>query len=224
MPAPLYTILRGLFLIAVLTAIGFAVQKGGLGGIFNQEWIDAHVRGPDRTGELIYLAGAAVFVAMGLPRQLVSFLGGYAFGLNLGVCLALAATTIGCSISFFFARFIGRKIVSKRFPDRIRKVDSFLRDNTFAMTLLIRLLPLGSNLVTNLVAGVSSVRATAFITGSMVGYVPQTIIFALLGSGISLEPELRITLSAVLFVLSGALGYYLYRRYKQDRKLNGGLV
>ena len=92
------------------------------------------------------------------------------------------------------------------------------------MTLLIRLLPLGSNLVTNLVAGVSSVRATAFITGSMVGYVPQTIIFALLGSGISLEPELRITLSAVLFVLSGALGYYLYRRYKQDRKLNGGLV
>ena len=91
------------------------------------------------------------------------------------------------------------------------------------MTLLIRLLPLGSNLVTNLVAGVSSVWATAFITGSMVGYVPQTVIFALLGSGISLEPELRITLSTVLFVLSGALGYYLYRRYKQDKKLNGDL-
>lgn len=224
MTAPLYTIFRGLFFIAVLTAIGFAVQKGGLGGIFNQEWVDVHVRGSDRNGELIYLTGASVFVAMGLPRQLVSFLGGYAFGLNLGVLLALAATTIGCSISFFFARFIGRKIISKRFPDRIKKVDAFLRGNTFAMTLLIRLLPLGSNFVTNLVAGVSSVRATAFITGSMVGYIPQTVIFVLLGSGISLEPEIRITFSMVLFVLSAALGYYLYRRYRQGRKLNGDLV
>ena len=221
--APLYNILRGLLLIAVLTGIGFAVQKGELGGIFNQEWIDTHVRGSGRIGELIYLAGAVLFVTFGLPRQLVSFLGGYAFGLNLGVCLALAATTIGCCISFLFARFIGHKVISNRFPDRIKKADLFLRDNTFAMTLLIRLLPLGSNFLTNLLAGVSSVRATFFITGSMVGYVPQTVIFALLGSGISLDPELRITLSIVLFVLSAALGYFLYRRYRRDRKLNGTL-
>ena len=208
------TILQGIALILVLGGIGFAVQSGMLGEYFNETWIDAHVRGSDWSGELIYLFGAALFVAIGLPRQVVSFLGGYAFGLNLGVLLALCATTFGCVISFNFARFIGRDIISKRFPKRVRKADAFFKENTFSMTLLIRLLPLGSNFITNLVAGVSSARAFAFIGGSTAGYIPQTVIFALLGSGINLEPEFRITLSVILFLASAVLGVYLYRQYK----------
>ena len=88
------------------------------------------------------------------------------------------------------------------------------------MALLIRLLPLGSNLVTNLVAGVSSANALGFFAGSVLGYVPQTIIFALLGSGINLDPALRITSSVLLFMLSAALGVYLYRRYRYENEMN----
>ena len=223
MPLPLRNIVRSLLLIAALLGIGFAVRSGGFGGILDQEWIDIHVRGTGRTGELIYLVGATIFIALGLPRQVISFVGGYAFGFNLGACLALTATATGCSISFFFARFIGRDIITKRFPRRIKKADVFLKENTFAMTLLVRLLPLGSNFITNLVAGVSSAGAMAFVAGSMIGYIPQTVVFALLGSGISLEPELRITVSILLFVLSAALGIHLYRNHRQGGELNGDL-
>ena len=223
MPPPLRTIVRGLFFIAALLVIGFALRSGGFGGIFDQEWIDIHVRGWGQTGELIYLVGAAIFVALGLPRQVVSFLGGYAFGFNLGACLALAATAIGCAISFSFSRFVGRGFISKQFPRRIKNADLFLKENTFVMTLLVRLLPIGSNFITNLVAGVSSARATPFVAGSIFGYIPQTIIFALLGSGISLEPELRITVGVLLFVLSAALGIYLYRNHRQGRELTGSM-
>lgn len=214
------TILQGLILIVVLAGIGFGLQSGGLGGTFDQDWIDTYVRGSDGNGELLFLTGAVIFVAMGFPRQIVSFLGGYAFGLILGVGLALTATAIGCVISFFFARFIGRDIVSKRFPKRIKKADAFLKDNTFSTTLLIRLLPLGNNFMTNLVAGVSSARAIAFFAGSTVGYIPQTVIFALLGSGINIEPHFRITLSVILFLISAALGLYLYRSYRQNHRPN----
>ena len=223
MPPLLETILRGIGLIAVLAAIGLTLQSGGLGGIFNQEWVDANVRGAGMTGELFFLVGAGLFVAVGLPRQIVSFLGGYAFGLGLGTVLALAATGIGCILSFTFARFMGREFVAQRFPGRLKKADDFLKDNTFAMALLIRLLPLGSNFVTNLVAGVSSASAVGFVAGSVLGYIPQTVIFALLGSGITLDPALRITLSVLLFVVSAALGVYLYRRYRHGKELNGGL-
>jgi len=37
-----------------------------------------------------------------------------------------------------------------------------------------------------------------------------------LGSGISLEPGLRISLSVVLFLASAALGFYLYRKFRRD--------
>ena len=91
------------------------------------------------------------------------------------------------------------------------------------MTLLIRLLPVGSNLATNLIAGVSSAGGIAFIGGSTVGYIPQTVVFALLGSGINLDPEIRISLSVALFFVSATLGVYLYRRYKRGKGLNGDI-
>ena len=217
------TILRGIGLIILLATLGFAVQNGGLGGIFNQDWVDDNVRGAGVKGNFVFLLGAGLLIAVGLPRQIVSFLGGYAFGLLPGTGLALAATGLGCIISFTFARFMGREFIAARFPDRLKKADGFLKHNTFAMALLIRLLPLGSNLVTNLVAGVSSAGASGFFAGSVLGYIPQTVIFALLGSGINLDPALRITSSVFLFVLSTALGLYLYRSYRQGRGLNGEL-
>jgi uncharacterized membrane protein YdjX (TVP38/TMEM64 family) len=84
----------------------------------------------------------------------------------------------------------------------------------------LRLLPVGSNLATNLAAGVSGVRALPFIAGSGLGFIPQTVIFALLGSGIHLDPGLRISTGIVLFLFSGMLGVTLFRRYRESLALD----
>ena len=104
------TILRGICLIILLSVLGFSVQSGGLGGVFNQDWVDDNVRGAGIKGNLIFVFGAGLVIALGLPRQIISFLGGYAFGLLLGTGLALVATSLGCVISFTFARFMGREL------------------------------------------------------------------------------------------------------------------
>jgi uncharacterized membrane protein YdjX (TVP38/TMEM64 family) len=59
-----------------------------------------------------------------------------------------------------------------------------------------------------------------FFTGSALGYIPQTLIFALIGSGINLDPTLRISVGVALFILSGVLGVYLYRRYRHGKTLD----
>ena len=71
------------------------------------EW-DAEVRGQGALGEGLFVAVAALLVAVGLPRQMVSFLGGYAFGFLAGTVLALAATASGCVLAFGYARLLGR--------------------------------------------------------------------------------------------------------------------
>ncbi len=223
MPTIIFTMLRVVVLILILSGIGFAAHKGALGGAFNQEWVNTYVRDTGQTGQVIYFGMAAVMVACGLPRQIISFLGGYAFGLSLGTCLALGATGVGCIVCFLIARFIGRDIITKRFPKSVQNADSFLSSNTLVITLLIRLFPLGNNFATNLTAGVSSARPLPFFFGSIIGYIPQTLIFTLLGSGISLEPKLRITLSLLLFMLSALLGIYLWRLYQKDKTLNKNL-
>jgi uncharacterized membrane protein YdjX (TVP38/TMEM64 family) len=115
---------------------------------------------------------------------------------------------------------MGRSFIRSRFEGRIRRMDEFLRDNPVSMTLLIRFLPVGNNLVTNLVAGVSSVAAVPFLLGSLIGYVPQTVVFALLGSGINVNPTLRVSLSVALFGLSAVFGVVLYRNLKRGKALD----
>lgn len=213
-------LLRGLVTLASLAVIGLLIEETDLGGALNTEWMDAHVRGQGLAGGALFVGAAALFIAVGLPRQVMCFLGGYAFGLVEGSLWSLLASVLGGAAAFYYARLLGRDPIRARFSQKVQRIDAFLREHTFSMTLLIRLLPVGSNLVTNLAAGVSSAPAFGFLGGSALGYIPQTVIFALVGSGIGVDPELRIGLGAALFVASGALGIHLYRKHRHGHKLD----
>ncbi len=142
-----------------------------------------------------------------------------AFGAAFGTLWATVGATLGCMLTFFYARFAGQSLVNRRFSHRVARVNAFLSRNPFTMTFIIRCLPVGNNVLTNLIAGVSSIPAVQFFAGSFIGYIPQHFIFALLGSGVHVSPVLRTVTSALLFVLSSVFGYMLYRRYRIDRDL-----
>jgi uncharacterized membrane protein YdjX (TVP38/TMEM64 family) len=210
---------RGLLLIASLVAFGVLLQATRFGAAFDQAWVDHAIRNHGVSGELLFVAVAVMLTTLGLPRQFVAFLGGYAFGLVEGALLALLGTVLSCIAAFYYARLLARGVIARRLGKRARRVDGFLRSHPFSTTLSIRLLPIGHNLATNLVAGVSSIAPVPFFVGSAVGYLPQTLVFALVGSGVETDPVLRTTAGVVLFLVSGALGAWLHRRHRRVRAL-----
>lgn len=212
-------ILRGLILMATLLALAYALEATHFGASLNPAWIDAEIRGKGVNGELLFVGAGAIATALALPRQILSFLGGYAFGLVFGTLLTLIATLMGCTLSFFYARWLGRDFITTRFGARIKRIDDFLSWSPFSMSLLIRLLPIGNNLATNLAVGVTNVPALPFFLGSLLGYIPQTMVFALIGSGVSVDPALRIGLAVLLFLVSGMIGVWLYRKYRHGHTL-----
>lgn len=215
----LRVLIRGLVMLGILAGVGFLLKTTPLGSFFERDAIDDLVRGQGLTGEAIFIASGALFTAIGFSRQAVAFMGGYAFGLGLGTGLSVIAAAIGCTVTFFYARFFGRDMVARKFPDKISRIDAFLGENPFTMTLLIRFLPIGSNVLTNLAAGVTGVSAVIFIAASAIGYIPQMLIFALVGSGVHLDTGYGIGLSVVLFVISGLMGVHLYRKHRHGKRL-----
>jgi uncharacterized membrane protein YdjX (TVP38/TMEM64 family) len=213
-------ILKGLALIFSLALLGYLFKSSDLGSSVNEAWIDARVRGHGVNGALMFLMMGAVFTAIGLPRQIIAFLGGYAFNLWLGTLLGALAALLGCMLSFGYARFFGKGLLRARLGERAGRFDRFIHDHPFAMTVLIRLLPLGSNLLTNLAAGISSIHSRHFFAGTLLGYIPQTLVFALVGSGVHIAPIFKIALAIGLFLISGALGAYLYRRFRHGQSLD----
>ena len=213
-------LLKGLGLILSLALFGYLFKSSDLGNSVNEAWIDARIRGHGVEGELLFLMMGAIFTAVGLPRQIIAFLAGYAFGLLLGTLLGALAALLGCAITFVYARVFGKGLLRARLGERARRFDAFVHEHPLSMTLLIRLLPVGSNVLTNLAAGISSIRPRPFLSGSFVGYLPQTLVFALIGSGVNIAPALKLGGSVALFLLSGGLGAYLYRRHRHGLSID----
>jgi uncharacterized membrane protein YdjX (TVP38/TMEM64 family) len=205
---------RGLILIASLVTIGLLVRASGMETLLDESWIDDQVRDRGVVGELLFVGVGALFTAVGFPRQVVAFLGGYAFGAIWGTALAVVATVGGCIATFAYSRVLGRDLVAHRYPRRIQRAERFLCRHPLLMALVIRAMPVGSNILTTLIAGVTNVRAFPFFVGSALGYIPQNAAFALAGSGVHLDPGVRITMAVVLLIASSLLGIYLYRRYR----------
>jgi len=213
-------ILKGLALMLSLALLGYLFNASDLGNSVNEAWIDARVRGHGVNGALLFLLMGGIFTAIGLPRQIIAFLGGYAFSIWLGMLLGALAALLGCMLSFAYARFFGKGLLRARLGERAVRFDRFIHDHPISMTVLIRLQPVGSNLLTNLAAGISSIRPAYFFSGTLIGYLPQTLVFALVGSGVHIAPALKISLAVGLFWISGALGVWLYRRFRHGQSFD----
>jgi len=212
---------KGLVMLLGLGLAVYLARAVGLGSMLEDtQWFNDHVLGSGPLSVVIFLAVGAAFTAVGLPRQLIGFLGGFAFGMASGTLLATVASGLGCAAAAVYARMGGRELVERKFGRRLEKVNRFLRHEPFNTALAVRLFPLGSNLITNLAAGVSSIPLAPFILGSTIGYVPQNFIFALFGAGMNRESTMGVALSlgmsVILFGVSGWLGIQVYRRYRRQ--------
>jgi uncharacterized membrane protein YdjX (TVP38/TMEM64 family) len=188
----------------------------------NQQWIDLHIRNNGIQGIMYFILISAIATSVGFPRQLIAFMGGYAFGFINGSILSTLGVGIGCIGTLFLSRLIIRPIINRLYPERITKVNQFLSSNPVFKTIIIRLLPIGNNLLTNLVAGVTRVKARHFVIGSLIGYYPQMAIFALMGKGIVVMSTWKIVLSLSLFTVLSLLSMRLYQEYSAVNILKNG--
>jgi uncharacterized membrane protein YdjX (TVP38/TMEM64 family) len=211
--------LKGVVMLAGLGLLVWGARSAGLDDMLRDaDWFNEHVLGNGPLSVLIYLGVGMVFTAVGLPRQLVCFLGGVAFGAVFGTVLGTLASGLGCLLCSGYARLLGRRAVTRLLGRRLARADAFLQYSPFRTALTIRLIPVGSNLLTNLAAGVSSIPLRPFILGSTLGYLPQSLVFALFGGGMNAESRFGLLLSAgmsiVLLAASAWLGISVYRKYK----------
>ena len=201
-----------LLVLLVLIVVGTVVFKPSE-LIPAQEWGLA-LESKGLAGMLLFLIVGTLATSIGLPRQMVAFIGGIAYGVVTGVLFSLCAAIIGCYLTVNLSRWLFAATVAQRYPKVIAQLQSFLKQDIFMKVLVLRLQPLGTNLLTNVCVGFTAIPIKVFLAASAVGYIPQMLVFALLGSGIRVGSNVQLMLSAVLLVISILLGYLLYRRHR----------
>ncbi|NOZ61368.1 MAG: TVP38/TMEM64 family protein [Calditrichaeota bacterium] len=166
---------------------------------------------------LIYALRGAVLI---IPVGMMSLAGGLTFGKWMGTLYILIGATLGASLSFFIARYFGRKFIENfawLHKGKIKKFDSNIEKNGFRMMLFMRLIPLFQYDAVNFGGGLSKMKFRDFFWASFIGMAPGGFINAVLGS--SLDNVISVQFFA-------ALGFFfllmfvptIYKKLKSNKQ------
>jgi uncharacterized membrane protein YdjX (TVP38/TMEM64 family) len=168
---------------------------------------------------LAYAGAGAGLVSIGFPRIVLAAVGGAMFGMVLGTLWSQVAMTLAILAPFLYSRHLGRELVARRMGRRLQRFDDLLGQHGFMVVLLIRLCPVGNNFLTNYLAGITAIPLGTFLTASFIGYLPESFIFALLGSGLADHPQLRLWGGAILLAAFSLFFIWYFRRSKEGAKI-----
>lgn len=205
-------LLKVLLTSMLLLGLGVLVHDGVFSHFTNSHWVANYLKEHDHWGLLSLIAFGALFTTVGGPRQIISFVFSYALGAPLGISLSLLSCLIGSLCSFYIARFTLNKWLHQHFTDQITHLDNLLHKRGWIKILIIRLFPIGNSLLTNLLAGASHIETRGFVLGTVLGYLPQTLIFSYAGSGVGFEKSENLIISGFFFLISSIIGICLYKQ------------
>ena len=203
-----------LAIVGVFFALALAIQQGWLDANSTSERAMQTIKHAGVKGYAIVLTAATLFMAIGGPRQLIALVLGFILGTGWGFVAALLVSGLSLAVTYFTAHMFLQPLIRKRFKTQSERLVKWINVATTRKTMMIRLMPVGSNLLTNLFAGAANVDFKRFFIGSILGYIPQTLVFVLVGSGIGLAQSEKLLISGLLFVIASAIGIHLYRSQK----------
>lgn len=135
--------------------------------------------------------GMLVFVILGglsavffFPGSLLMTASGAAFGLGWGFVAALASVCLGAALAFIVARYLARRRVagwvSKK--PRFAAVDAAIGEEGWKLVMLTRCCPIFPYIFQNYAYGLTRVRFSHYVFGSLLGLAPAALLFVYMGS------------------------------------------
>lgn len=220
--AVIKAVILAVFLVAVLTLVRFS-PLGEYLKMSNVNNLQQKLAGFQHWASFIFFLVGALLIALGVPRSLISILGGMVFGLFWGILLSMAATLGGSVVIFLLTRWLGRPLFNQKVGPYLTVIEQQYSRHDFLLVVLLRQLPLTCILVSVLI-GLTFVSLSMFLLGSVVGLLPQTIIFTLFGSSLKEHFALRTGLAVFLLVFHALAIKLYYDRSPLARELAQKLI
>jgi uncharacterized membrane protein YdjX (TVP38/TMEM64 family) len=208
-------IINKLRLAILLLFVGFSVYLLTV----HREWFDdpqvlkSEVVSWGAWGPIIYILMYTLGPSLLVPGAVMTVAAGLAFGVWWGSIWSLIGADAGAIVAFGAGRFLGRSFVERTMGIRLRRLLNRLERNGFYLTLYLRLVPVIPYNAFNLLAGASPIRFGDYLWASMIGMIPGTVLFALLGDSLWNPGSLRFFIALALIGACFASGE-IYRRWK----------
>jgi uncharacterized membrane protein YdjX (TVP38/TMEM64 family) len=146
-----------------------------------------------------YVLLYVVVVSLSLPGALVMTLsGGFLFGPWLGGAAAASGASLGAAVIFLICRTAVGDSLRGKAGSTVARIEEGVRRDAFSYLLTLRLIPVMPFWLVNLAAGFVDIPLRTFLSATVLGILPGSLVYAGLGSGLGAvfasgeEPNLRV--------------------------------
>lgn len=131
---------------------------------------------------LIYLLIFALKpILLVLPTNVIAILGGTIFGPVKGTILTSVGFGVSGTIAFFLSRFLGKDFVQGLLGNKMMKVEDSIEKDGFRIITVLRMIPIMPYDPFSYACGFTKINYRKFILASVLGVLPETICYSVLG-------------------------------------------
>ncbi len=143
----------------------------------------AFVQGRTVLSSLVFVLTYVVVVALSIPGATVlTLLGGFLFGPVLGLVLVNIGASSGAILIFLSSRYIMHDALQNRYGTQLARLNEELEKNGASYLLTLRFIPLFPFFLINLLSGLTSVSLFTYTWTTILGIIPGSLVYILLGS------------------------------------------
>ena len=166
----------------------------------------------------IYLLLFSIGPVFMWPEAVLAMAAGLAFGPLWGTLLTILGATMGGTLAFLVARYLGRNFVKRFFRGRLKMLDEKSAEHGFKIIFFLRLIPLVPFNALDYAAGLSKIRLGDYALGTFLGVMPGAFAYVNLGSNLEDIYSWKFVLAVMLL---GSLVFIqvFYQRWRGGRPI-----
>jgi uncharacterized membrane protein YdjX (TVP38/TMEM64 family) len=170
-------------------------------------------------GSFSVLAFIAIYsikpVLLIVPSSLLSILAGNIFGPWYGLILSMISCFFSASLAFFLAKKLGKSFVDKLLKGKGLKIDSDIEKHGFKVMLLMRLSFVFPYDPLSYAAGLSSMRYKDFISGTILGILPEMVAYSFMGKSFERPFSFKFFLPIIAITVIALTASYYYKTVRE---------
>jgi len=189
----------------------------------NKQWIKSILKAAGPLAPVLFILIQALQVVLApIPGEATGFIGGYLFGVPLGLLYSTLGLTLGSVLAFLIARWLEEHYVARWIPKEILQKFDFLMERQGALiAFILFLLPGFPKDYLCFVLGLSRMPFKLFLLICIVGRIPGTLLLTLQGAKVYKgDYYSTLVILGLCLVLVVVLGYYREAVYRWIRRFD----
>lgn len=163
---------------ALLGIVGLAVAwRGRFDVAALQAWVDS----AGAAAPLVFVAVYAAATVLFFPGAAITMAGGALFGPVWGMLWNLTGATLGASLAFLIARYLGADWVARRAGTRLSRLNDGVASEGWRFIAFVRLVPLFPFNLLNYTLGLTRISFVTYVLASALFMLPGALAFTWLG-------------------------------------------